>query len=154
MVPFSMDPNNPIVRLCVRGMECEGRGQFEDASRLFLEAWSQSTTDFERCIAAHYVARHQADPLDALKWNQLALDHATAVSDDRVREFYPSLYLNLGKAHEDLGHPRDARRFYELSAGVLDTLPEGRYGSIVREAVERALLRVGYSGCDNLRSSY
>jgi hypothetical protein len=133
-----MDPNNPIVRLCVQGMECEGRGQFEDASRLFLEAWNQSTTDFERCIAAHYVARHQADPLDALKWNQLALDHATAISDDRVREFYPSLYLNLGKAHEDLAHPRDARQFYELSAGMLDTLPEGRYGSVTREAVERA----------------
>ena len=138
-----MDPNNPVVRLCVQGMACEGRGLFEDASRLFLEAWNQSTTDFEHCIAAHYVARHQTDPLDTLKWNQLALDLAIAISDDRMREFYPSLYLNLGKAYEDLGRPQDARQFYELSAGVLHTLPEGRYGSIVREAVGKALLRVG-----------
>ena len=137
-----MDPNNPVVRLCVQGIECEGRGQFEHASRLFLEVWNQSMTDFERCIAAHYIARHQTDPLDTLRWNQLALDHATAVSYDTVRELYPSLYLNLGKAHEDLRHSQDARRFYELSAAVLDTLPEGRYGSIVREAVEKALLRV------------
>jgi hypothetical protein len=137
-----MDPNNPVVRLCVQGMAYEGRGLFGDASRLFLAAWEQSTTDFERCIAAHYVARHQKDPLDALKWNRVALDHAVAGGDDRVRGFYPSLYLNLGKAHEDLGHREDAKRFYEMSAGVLNTLPEGRYGTIVRGAAEKALLRI------------
>ena len=142
-VALEMDSNNPVVRLCVQGMECEGRGLFEDASRLFLEAWNQRAADFERCIAAHYLARHQQDPLDTLKWNQVALDHAKAVGDDQVREFYPSLYLNLGKAHEDMGHARDAKRFYELSASAVAALPEGRYGNIVREAVQRALLRVG-----------
>ena len=138
-----MDPNNPVVRLCVQGMECEGQGLFEDASRLFQNAWSQSTTDFERCIAAHYVARHQKEPLDKLIWNQVSLDHAKAAGDGRVREFYPSLYLNMGQVHEDLGNRKDAKRFYEMSASVLDSLPDGRYGSIVRDAVQRALRRVG-----------
>jgi hypothetical protein len=45
-------------------MECEGRGRFEDAAQLFLSAWNESTDDFERCIAAHYVARHQKNPVD------------------------------------------------------------------------------------------
>ncbi|HXJ89527.1 MAG TPA: hypothetical protein VMS18_22115 [Candidatus Binatia bacterium] len=137
-----MDPNNTVVRLCVQGMECEGWGLFEDASRLFLSAWKQSTSDFERCISAHYVARHQKDPLDTLRWNQVSLDRANAVGDDRVREFYPSLYFNLGKAHEDMGSQGEAKRFYEMSARVLNTLPEGRYGSMVREAVQNALLRI------------
>lgn len=138
-----MDSNNPVVRLCIQGMECEGRGLFEDASQLFLNAWNQSTSDVERCIAAHYVARHQKNPHDALMWNEACLNHANAVADDGVREFYPSLYLNLGKAHEDLGHREDAKRFYEMSAGVLNTLSEDRYGSVVRDAVENALRRMG-----------
>ena len=138
-----MDPNNPVARLCVRGMECEAQGLLSDASRLFLSAWNQSTNDFERCIAAHYVARHQKDPLEALRWNQLSLDHANAVCDGRVHGFYPSLYLNLGKAYEDLGNKDDAKRFYAKSASVLEVLPEGRYGSVIRDAVNRALLRLG-----------
>ncbi len=137
-----MDPDNPVVRLCVRGVECESSGQFADASRLFMSAWMQGTDDFERCIAAHYVARHQENPVDALAWNQRSLDHANAVRDDRVREFYPSLYLNMGKAHEDLHNCEEAERFYQAAGKALHTLPNGRYGSIVREAVERALLRI------------
>jgi hypothetical protein len=137
-----VDPENPIVRLCVQGMECESSGRLDEASRLFMSAWSQCTDDFERCIAAHYVARHQTEPVDALTWNQRSLDHANAVGDHRVREFYPSLYLNIGKAHEDLGNREDAERFYETAEKLLDRLPEERYGSIVRKAVERALLRI------------
>ena len=137
-----MDPDNPIVKLCVQGMECESSGRLGGASRLFMSAWMQSTDDSERCVAAHYVSRHQKEPVDALMWNQRSLDHANAVRDDRVREFYPSLYLNMGKAHEDLGNRADAKRFYQTAEKFLDSLPQGRYGTIVREAVERALLRI------------
>lgn len=112
-----MDPDNPIVKLCVRGMECESSGRLAEASRLFMSAWMQSTDDFERC------ARHQKVPVDALVWNQRSLDYADAVRDDRVREFYPSLYLNMGKAHEDLGNREDAKRFYQTAEKFLDSLP-------------------------------
>ena len=122
-------------------MECESSGRLSDASRLFMSAWIQSTDDFERCVAAHYVARHQKEPVDALMWNQRSLDHANASPDDRVREFYPSLYLNMGKAHEELGNREDAKRFYQTAEKLLDSLSKGRYGTMVREAVERALLR-------------
>ena|SRR5947209_9013039 len=137
-----MDPNNPVVKLCAKGMACESRGEFDAAAESFTEAWQQAVDDFEHCIAAHYVARHRKNPLDTLMWNQRSLDHANAVRDDRVGEFYPSLYLNMGKAHEDLGNREDAKRFYELAANTLSVLGEGRYGDTVRQAVERALLRV------------
>jgi hypothetical protein len=123
-------------------MERESSGRLGEASRLFMSAWMQSTDDFERCVAAHYVARHQKEPVDALMWNQRSLDHANAVHDDRVREFYPSLYLNMAKAHEDLGNREGAKQFYQTAEKFLDSLPEGQYGTIVREAVERALLRI------------
>jgi hypothetical protein len=137
-----MNSSDPVIQLCMKGMECEGKGDLDSASQLFMEAWDQGSNDFERCIAAHYVARHQKNPMDRLVWNQRSLDHANAVHDDRVREFYPSLYLNIGKAHEDLGNRGDAERFYEMAAKVLSLLSEGRYGNVVRDAVERALLRL------------
>ncbi|MBN9660224.1 MAG: hypothetical protein J0H49_18700 [Acidobacteria bacterium] len=139
---IEMDPENLVVRLCVKGMECEFAGDFDGAAQAFQTAWELSTDDFERCIAAHYLARHQKTAAGTLEWNQRSLHHAAAVDEDRVRGFYPSLYLNLGKSHEDLGNREEAKQFYEQAANVLDALAEGRYGGIVRDAVARALLRV------------
>jgi hypothetical protein len=123
-------------------MECEGVGRLDDAAQLFLAAWNKSTDDFERCVAAHYMARHQQKAVDTLMWNQRSLDHANAVADDRVREFYPSLYLNMGKSHEDLGNREIARSFYQKAATVVDCLPGGRYGKVVRDAIDKALQRL------------
>src|SRR5215469_3244577 len=47
-------------------------------------------------------------------WNQRSLDLANAVADDRVREFYPSLHLNMRKAHEDIGNCEATKRFYAV----------------------------------------
>ena len=140
-----MNPENPVVKLCVQGMECESKGNFEEASKLFLSAWSQSTDNLERCIAAHYVARHQKGPDEALHWNQRSLDYARAVGDETVSGFFPSLYLNMGKAYEDLRRLDDARRFYAKTEEMLTSLPDNQYGRLIRNAVERALERVRLS---------
>jgi tetratricopeptide (TPR) repeat protein len=137
-----MDPNNPIVVLCVAGMKAEMEGREDDARLLFQQAWEQSKDDFEGCIAAHYVARHQETAEKILRWNQVSLDRANAIGDERVQGFYPSLYLNMGKAYEDLGNREEAKRYYELAATRMNIVPEGRYGSMVREGVKRGLQRV------------
>jgi tetratricopeptide (TPR) repeat protein len=137
-----LDPNNPIVKLCAEGMEHEGQGDVVGATQSFVAAWNQATTNCERCIAAHYVARHQQNPADELAWNLLALDHAKAAADDQVRELYPSLYLNIGKAYENVGNREEAKRSYELAAGAVDLLPEGAYGTFTRNAIRRARIRV------------
>jgi hypothetical protein len=54
----------------------------------------------------------------------------------------PSLYLNIGKAHEDLGNRERAKRYYELAATKMSHLPEGRYADIVRDGIKRGLERV------------
>jgi tetratricopeptide (TPR) repeat protein len=137
-----MDTNNPVAKLCVDGMKAEMEGKPEEARQLFLQAWEQRTDDFDACIAAHYVARHQQSPQEILRWNRESLDRAYAVNDERVHGFYPSLYLNLGKAHEDLGNREEARKYYELAAGRLNTLSDGSYGDVVRDGIKRALQRV------------
>lgn len=136
-----MDPNNPVVKLCVAGMEAEGKGQLDAARQLFLQAWAQRQDDFEACIAAHYLARHQAPPA-MLHWNQVALDHAQAVGDERVAGFYPSLYLNLGWSYEQLAHLVDAADCYAQAAARLDHLPPGPYADVVRTGVSAGQARI------------
>jgi tetratricopeptide (TPR) repeat protein len=137
-----MDPNNPIIKLCADGMQAEAIGRYDEARLLFAQAWEQSKDDYEACIAAHYVARHQKTPEEILHWNKVALDRADAVNDERVLGFYPSLYLNMRKAHEDLGNWEEAKRHYELAAAKMSNLSQGRYGDVVRDGLNRGLQRV------------
>ena len=58
---MQLNPENPVVLCCMRGMEAEQRGEPERARELFEQAWNERTSDFEGCIAAHYLARQQAD---------------------------------------------------------------------------------------------
>jgi hypothetical protein len=122
-------------------MEREQEGRHEEALQLFMLAWRQSTDAFERSIAAHYVARHQTTPEKTLQWNQESLTNADAVGDGRVQDFYPSLYLNMGKSHEDLGNLKDARRFYALAADRIGCLSESPLTDTVRRGVMNGLQR-------------
>ncbi len=113
-----MDLDNPVIRLCLDGAQAEFKGLPAEAQRLYQQAWESAADDYEACIAAHYVARFQATPEQTLRWNQLALERAAAAAADRVRDFYPSLYLNLGRAYEILGDLAEAQRYYDLAADL------------------------------------
>jgi hypothetical protein len=111
-----MDNENPVVRLCVAVTQAEFAGRLDEARRLAWLAWQAATDDYEACIAAHYVARYQDTDEGALHWNQEALENAQAVKDGRVEAFYPSLYLNLGRAYENIGDEAAAQGYYALAA--------------------------------------
>lgn len=113
-----MDLKNPVVRLCAEGTQAEFEGRKEDAKRLYQEAWAARKDDHDACVAAHYVARFQDTPEETLYWNQEALARAQKVGDDRVKEFLPSLYVNLGHSHELLGNTDKARHYYQLAADL------------------------------------
>lgn len=112
---IQFDPNNNIIKLLLRGMVMEDSGKPEDASLLFLKAWSEATDDFERFIAAYYVARHQKNISDKLKWLETSLQFALKLNDDAVKSAYPSLYLNIAKCYEELYESDKAKKNYELS---------------------------------------
>lgn len=111
-----MNLDNPVIKLCVEGTQAEFQGQTEQARSLYQKAWEAAQNDYDACIAAHYVARHQDNPNDRLHWNQVALDKAKAVTDNSVQEFYPSLFLNMGQSYESLGNFNEAKRYYALAA--------------------------------------
>ena len=138
---MTIDRHNRVVRLCADGMEAEGNGMNALARSLFLEAYEMARDDYERCIAAHYVARHQETPFDTLRWNRIALDHADTSDDPRIIGFHPSLLLCLGRSYEAIGDPDEARRWYERAGTRTGDLSDDGYGRVVRAGVEAALVR-------------
>jgi tetratricopeptide (TPR) repeat protein len=137
-----IDPENPTVKLCAQGIEAEMNGNHDQAGKLYQQAWEISTNDYESCIAAHYLARLQTAPSDSLHWNLQALLFADKVGDERVATFYPSLYLNVGKAYEDSGNASEAKRHYQLGLGKTSALPDDRLGNITRDGLMNGLARV------------
>lgn len=111
-----MDTNNAVIKLCIEGTRAELEGKIQNARDLYMQAWNKSQNDYEACIAAHYVARHQENAEDIFRWNQESLHRADKVNDERVKEFYPSLYLNMGYSCEILGNASKAQRYYDLAA--------------------------------------
>ena len=109
------DPNNKIIQLLLQGMGMEDSGKPEEASLLFLKAWSEATDDFEKFIAAYYVARHQKNVSDKLKWFETSLQFALKVNDEAVKSAFSSLYLNIAKCYEALSDPDNAKKHLELS---------------------------------------
>ena len=123
------------MKLCAAGMAAEGEGRGAEAKALFEQAWAASRDDYEACIAAHYVARHQPTPEAAFEWNERALRRAEAVGDERVRGFLPSLHLNYAHSLEQLGRTSEACAYYDRAAAGLDGLPPGGYANLVRTGV-------------------
>jgi tetratricopeptide (TPR) repeat protein len=117
---MEFNPNNNIIKLCVQGMDMEAEGKPEEASGLFLQAWNEAGDDLEKFIAAYYVARHQKDVSDRLKWLETALQFALKINDDAVKSAFPSLYSNIAKCYEDLNDSDNAKKNYESAISFKD----------------------------------
>lgn len=139
---MQFDPNNPIIKLCAEGMMLEGEGKKEAAADLFLKAWSEAHSDFEKFIAAHYVARHQNTISDKLKWDLAALQHAVKVDEQNISSMLPSLYLNVAKCYEDLGDTDLARANYRNALLNTEYLPNDGYGEMIKNGIARGIERV------------
>jgi len=123
-------------------MMFEGEGKKEEAFKLFLQAWNEATDDFERFIAAHYVARHQESITDKLKWDEASLNFALKIEDDNIKATLPSLYLNIGKCNEDLNNIEKAKENYELALSFTIHLAHDGYSNMIRAGIKKGLERV------------
>ena len=112
---MDFNPGNHVVKLCVQSIDAEGKGEPGAAGRLCLQAWNEATNDFERFIAAHFVARHQNNVADKLKWLETTLQLALKINNDAVNGALPALYANIAKCYEDLNDPGNAKKNHELS---------------------------------------
>jgi len=118
-----MDKDNPILKLIHEGSALEKEQKLDEAHQLFLRAWNNASNHQEKCIAAHFVARNQKTPEESLRWNKISLEEADQAGKDKVKEYYPSLYVNLGLSYENLGNIDEAKKFYDLALSKIDDLP-------------------------------
>jgi tetratricopeptide (TPR) repeat protein len=144
-VTVPIDPDNPVVKLCAEGMQAESSGRLDEARERYEQAWTEHSNDYEACIAAHYLARHQSSVEAELEWNRVALAKAARVDADLVSGFYASLYLNLGHSCEKTGDMDAARENLRLAEHHLEAVPDGRYKEIVRGGIENAQERLRHA---------
>ena len=135
------DQDNKIVRLCARGMELETTDP-EEAKTLFLQAWNTSTNNLEKCIAAHYIARHQPSAEEKLHWDKTALGFALQTNNNDIKLYYPSLYLNIAKCYEDLDDHDNASINYQNALSYQNNLPEDSYGQMIRSGIRNGIKRI------------
>jgi rifampin ADP-ribosylating transferase len=136
------DPSNPVVQLCVKGIETEYGGDLEKANVLYQEAWQLANNDLEFITAAHYLARVQSDPGESLRWNLVALEYASKTENQDITSFYPSLYLNVAKSYENLGNFREAYDYYLLAHSCTHDLPDDGYGNMISKGIGAGLERL------------
>ena len=96
-------------------MEIEGKLQHEAAAKLFRQAWDEATNDFERFIAAYYVAGTQRAVRDKLTWLEAALQFALEINDASVEAALTPLYSDIARCYEELHDLESAKKNFELA---------------------------------------
>lgn len=119
---MEFNPNNPIVKRCLEAMALEAKGNAAEAGQVFLQAWSEAENDFEKYLAAYFVARHQTAVPDRLKWFGTALQHALKSGNDAVKGSLYGLYTSIAACYEQLNDHAQARRNHELALPWKDKL--------------------------------
>ncbi len=109
------DPNSSIIRHCIIGMGLEENGKMDEARSEFYQAWHEASDDYDKFIAAYYVARQQMSSEDQLKWLQTSLQCALNINDENVKSAYSTLYANIARCYEALFDSDHVRINYELS---------------------------------------
>jgi len=112
---MEFNPRNHVVKLCLQGMGLEDKGRPDEASQLFLQAWSEATNDFEKYLAAFYVARHQNNVSDQLHWLETASQCALKTNNVAVQGAFHALYSKIAQCYKDLGDPDKAKKNDELA---------------------------------------
>ena len=139
---MELDSENPVVALCAAGMAAGGEGLA--AADCFTRAWAARADDFEAAVAAHYVARVQADAAVKLAWDKRAVWHAEAAlvaGDERVRCLLASLYLNCGDGLLGAGRRDEARKAATQAEAALAALRDDGYRGFVAAGVARLRAR-------------
>lgn len=120
------DPNNPVIKLCMKGMLTEESGG-QNAIDIFLKAWQMADTDFEKFIAAYYLSKRQSKPTDQLAWLEKSRLHALVLNDVGVNSALPTLYRNMSDCYKTLGDFENAAIFDALSTDPSDVLDPGPF---------------------------
>src|SRR4051812_33163654 len=108
---MEFNPNNKVVKRCLEGMDMEAKGNREEAGKIFLQGWIEATNDFEKYLAAYFMARQQTDVSAKLKWFETALRHASTIESHSIRSALPSIYSSIATCYESLNDVASAEKY-------------------------------------------
>lgn len=112
---MEFSPFNPVVQLCLQGMALEDTGQTDQALHVFEQALTKADNDFERFLAAHYIARNQTKTEDQLKWLQTTIQYAESSGSIAARSALPTLYMSMALCFEKMNDQLNAETYFELA---------------------------------------
>lgn len=118
---MEFNPNNPVIKLCMKGMHLKETGSPEEAAQVFLQAWNEASDDFEKFISAWYIARLQKDVHEKIHWYETALEHALKTDNETVKgSFLTVLYSSIANYYEYLGDMDNAKRHHDLALASIN----------------------------------
>lgn len=106
---MEFSPGNPIVKLCLQALAAAEKGTAEEALQISQRAWSEASNNFEKFMAAFFVAKHQHSDRSKLKWFQTSLQHALSINDASVNSALYTLYSNIAKCEAANGDQQSAK---------------------------------------------
>lgn len=112
---MEFNPANPIVKCCIMGMAQEENGNREAAVALFGQAWREATHDFEKYIAAYFIARHENELQQKLRWFETALQFGQQVNNDSVNSALPGIYRHIADCYARLGDVEKEQKYAGLA---------------------------------------
>ncbi|MEI6410549.1 MAG: NAD(+)--rifampin ADP-ribosyltransferase [Bacteroidota bacterium] len=121
---MEFNPTSSPVQRCLQGMGMEEKGNPEEAGKLFMQAWNEATNDFEKFLAAYFVARHQKSVSDKLAWLQTSLQCALIVNNATVKAAISTLHLGIAECYKALNDPDNAKRHYDAGISLKDQISD------------------------------
>lgn len=119
---MDFSPFNNVVKRCIQGMNLEAQNKQEEAEELFVQGWNEATNDFEKFLAAYYMARNKKEPSERLQWFDISLQHALKADDNTAKSALYSLYLRITECYEELSDPDKVKEYTELVLSVKDQI--------------------------------
>jgi hypothetical protein len=121
------------------------------ARQAFGEIWKGLAPEgnaLARCVLSHYMADAQDDPQEELRWDLLALEASTGLTDEALKRFQasltraaflPSLHLNVAADYLKLGDRTRASEHAQIASELAAALPNTDLARTTRGAIARVL---------------
>ena len=119
---MEFNPQNKIVQRCLQGMEFETQNNPSKALSCFTQAWNEAENNFEKFLAAFYIARNQTTINEQLTWLEKAVQAALNVQNVATTSALPSLYENMAICYEQLNDLANAQKHNALASKATQNL--------------------------------
>lgn len=113
---MEFSPQNDIVKRCLLGINAAEHNENERAVEHFQEAWQVATADFEKYLAAYFLARYQKEEKTKISWLHTVLEFANKLNNPMVQPVFQEVYLQLATCYSQQKDEQLAQEFRELAA--------------------------------------